>query len=96
LYNLLDEQMEFQLTDRLSFRRFVGLEVSHKVPDCNTIWNFKEKLKIENNTAKPVWQFIVVELGIFYRVRILPATITSFGASGDIPVAATYKIPTCP
>jgi FG-GAP-like repeat len=27
---------------------------------------------------------------------ILPATIASFGASGDIPVAATYKTPTCP
>jgi transposase, IS5 family len=52
LYNLSDEQMEFQLTDRLSFRRFVGLEFSHKVPDCNTIWNFKEKLKAGNNAEK--------------------------------------------
>jgi transposase, IS5 family len=52
LYNLSDEQMEFQLTDRLSFRRFVGLEFSHKVPDCNTIWNFKEKLKVDNNEEK--------------------------------------------
>lgn len=52
LYNLSDEQMEYQLTDRLSFRRFVGLEFSHKVPDCNTIWLFKEKLKEENNAEK--------------------------------------------
>jgi hypothetical protein len=27
---------------------------------------------------------------------ILPATIASFGFTGDIPVAATYKMPTCP
>ncbi len=52
LYNLSDEQTEFQLTDRLSFRRFVGLELSHKVPDTNTIWTFKEKLKVDDNERK--------------------------------------------
>ena len=52
LYNLSDEQTEFQLTDRLTFRRFVGLELSHKVPDTNTIWTFKEKLKATANERK--------------------------------------------
>lgn len=52
LYNLSDEQTEFQLIDRLSFRRFVGLELSHKVPDTNTIWTFKEKLKVNDNERK--------------------------------------------
>lgn len=52
LYNLSDEQTEFQLTDRLTFRRFVGLELSHKVPDTNTIWTFKEKLKANDNERK--------------------------------------------
>lgn len=52
LYNLSDEQTEFQITDRLSFRRFVGLELSHKVPDTNTIWTFKEKLKVDDNERK--------------------------------------------
>ena len=52
LYNLSDEQTEFQLTDRLTFRRFVGLELSHKVPDSNTIWTFKEKLKVDDNERK--------------------------------------------
>lgn len=52
LYNLSDEQMEFQLNDRLSFKRFTGLEFSHKVPDTNTIWTFKEKLKENANERK--------------------------------------------
>lgn len=52
LYNLSDEQMEFQLNDRLSFKRFTGLAFSHKVPDTNTIWNFKEKLKENDNERK--------------------------------------------
>lgn len=52
LYNLSDEQMEYQLVDRISFKRFTGLEFSHKVPDCNTIWNFKQGLTKDNNEKK--------------------------------------------
>ncbi len=52
LYNLSDEQMEFQLNDRLTFKRFTGLEFSHRVPDTNTIWLFKEKLKEKDNERK--------------------------------------------
>jgi IS5 family transposase len=52
LYNLSDEQMEFQLNDRLSFKRFTGLEFSHRVPDYNTIWNFKQSLSKEDNERK--------------------------------------------
>jgi hypothetical protein len=38
LYGLSDEQMEFQLLDRMSFKRFCGLEHSRTVPDRTTIW----------------------------------------------------------
>ncbi|CUI08768.1 Mobile element protein [Janthinobacterium sp. CG23_2] len=44
LFNLSDEQMEFQLLDRLSFQRFVGLRSSSQIPDRTTIWTFKERL----------------------------------------------------
>ena len=37
LYNLSDEQMEFQLLDRLGFQRFVGLRQSSQAPDRTTI-----------------------------------------------------------
>ena len=37
LYALSDEQAEFQLRDRLSFMRFVGLELHDAVPDAKTI-----------------------------------------------------------
>lgn len=52
LYNLSDEQMEYQLVDRISFKRFTGLEFSHRVPDCNTIWNFKQGLAKDDNEKK--------------------------------------------
>ena len=39
-YNLSEEETEFQILDRFSFQRFLGLSVSDKVPDENTIWLF--------------------------------------------------------
>src|SRR5208283_1881306 len=43
-YNLSDDQMEFQILDRMTFMRFLDLELSDKVPDSKTIWLFKETL----------------------------------------------------
>lgn len=44
LYNLSDQQMEFQIRDRLSFMRFLGLSLDGRVPDEKTIWLFKDTL----------------------------------------------------
>jgi len=43
-YNLSDEQTEYQFSDRLSFQKFAGWTVADKVPDANTIWDFREAL----------------------------------------------------
>lgn len=37
LYSLSDDQAEFQIQDRLSFMRFLGLGLGDKVPDAKTI-----------------------------------------------------------
>ena len=39
LYNLSDDAMEYQLRDRLSFMRFVGLGLEDAVPDAKTLWH---------------------------------------------------------
>lgn len=44
LYNLSDDQAEFQVRDRLSFQRFLGLSQEDKVPDAKTLWLFREQL----------------------------------------------------
>jgi transposase, IS5 family len=44
LYTLADDQTEYQLRDRLSFMRFVGLALEDRVPDAKTIWLFREQL----------------------------------------------------
>ena len=44
LYNLSDDQVEYQLRDRLSFMRFLGLGIEDKVPDAKTVWLYREQL----------------------------------------------------
>jgi IS5 family transposase len=44
LNNLSDEQVEYQVRDRLSFSRFLGLAIEDSIPDATTLWLFREKL----------------------------------------------------
>ncbi len=44
LYNLSDEQLEYQILDRTSFKIFLGLKKSDCVPDSKTYWHFREQL----------------------------------------------------
>lgn len=44
LFNLSNEQAEFQITDRHSFQRFIGIEANESAPDFTTIWKYEDKL----------------------------------------------------
>ncbi len=44
LYNLSDDQVEYQLRGRLSLMRFLGLGLDGKVPDAKTVWLYRERL----------------------------------------------------
>jgi IS5 family transposase len=48
LYNLSDERLEFQVLDRYSFSRFLGIQEGAKVPDATTIYRFREELANAN------------------------------------------------
>lgn len=45
LHNLSDDRIEYQIRDRLSFMRFLGLQLEDRVPDAKTVWLFRERLK---------------------------------------------------
>ena len=45
LNNLSDERIEYQIRDRLSFMRFLGLNLEDRVADAKTVWLFRETLK---------------------------------------------------
>jgi IS5 family transposase len=61
LYNIADEKTEYQINDRLSFQRFIGLRLKDKVPDAKTIWLFKEHLSI-NETADKLFEMFTRQL----------------------------------
>ena len=44
-YGLSYEGVEYQINDRLSFMRFLGVEIGDKLPSDSTIWDFKEAIK---------------------------------------------------
>ncbi len=44
LYNLSDDQIEYQVRDRLSFMRFLGLGLGDRVPEAKTVWHYREAL----------------------------------------------------
>jgi IS5 family transposase len=77
-FGLSDEQMEFQITDRFSFMRFLGFRTCDKVPDQNTIWNFREQLK-EGNVVKKLFERFRSELErqcmILNKGKIIDASI---------------------
>lgn len=60
LYCLSDEEMEFQLYDRLSFQRFVGIGYVDNVPDARTIWKFRERLGAKG--TKQIFELFFAEM----------------------------------
>lgn len=48
IYNLSDDQTEYQINDRMSFMRFLGLHLGDRVPDAKTIWLFRDALTKAN------------------------------------------------
>lgn len=52
LYNLSDDQVEYQIRDRHSFSRFVGLLPEARVPDAKTVWLYRERLRTGQLTQR--------------------------------------------
>ena len=80
LYELSDDQVEFQIRDRLSFMRFLGIQSFAEIPDSKTIWVFREKLTEKNLVKKLFDLFLkVLEAQGFNATKghIIDATIVS-------------------
>tara|TARA_B110000211_G_C13990345_1_gene513687 strand:- start:138 stop:1163 length:1026 start_codon:yes stop_codon:yes gene_type:complete len=54
LYNLSDEELEYQIRDRYSFCRFLGLQPEESVPDANTFWDYRQSL-IDHHLSKDLF-----------------------------------------
>ena len=47
-YNLSDDAVESAILDRLTFKRFLGLDMGNRIPDAKTIWLFRDQLQKQN------------------------------------------------
>lgn len=77
-YNLSDDSTEYAILDRLSFMRFLGLTLSHSVPDAKTIWNFKNELAkgdMVNKLFKKLDNRLDKEGVIIHKGKMADATI---------------------
>lgn len=69
LYQVSDLQLQFQITDRLSFKHFLGLTEADKSPDEKTFWAFREALT-KHELLKPLFDLFHASLdakGMFAR-----------------------------
>lgn len=67
-HNISDDGAEYMINDRLSFQRFLGMELGEKSPDAKTIWLFKEQLGKEG--MRELFDFFnekLVGLGVVKR-----------------------------
>jgi transposase, IS5 family len=78
-YGLGDTQVEYQIIDRLSFKKFLGLESGDKVPDEKTVWLFRENLTksgVIELLFKQFIQFLEENGLIFNEGKLVDASFT--------------------
>jgi IS5 family transposase len=61
LHNISDQQLEYQINDRQSFQRFLGLHLGSEVPDYTSVWRFREQLS-ESGAAKKLFDEFAAKL----------------------------------
>lgn len=78
-YGLSDEELEYQIYNRLDFQKF--LDFPKTVPDYSTIWRFREELT-EGNVIEEIWNElqrqitnhgIIIEKGVIQDARFIQA-----------------------
>ena len=55
LYNIGDDELEYQVNDRLSFMRFLHLGLEDTVPDAKTVWSFRAQLR-DHELVEPLFE----------------------------------------
>src|SRR5208282_1349730 len=60
-HGLSDPELEGALKDRLSFRRFLGVSLSERLPDHSSLWRFREQLA-ESGLAERAFTIITAQI----------------------------------
>jgi len=78
-YGLGDTQVEYQIIDRISFKKFLGLQSGDKVPDEKTVWAFRENLTksgVVELLFSQFIQFLEDKSLIFNEGKLIDASFT--------------------
>ena len=83
-HSLSDERTEYLIKDRLSFMRFLGLSLADRVPDANSIWNFREALTRARMDDRPAIEVLFRRFDAMLQVsgyamggQIIDATVVA-------------------
>jgi len=79
-YNMSDDQAEYQIRDRASFQRFLGVDIEDGAPDAKTIWLFRERLN-------------GLERDLFFRFELYLREIGLHAKGGQIIDATFVDVP---
>jgi len=66
LDQLIDDQIEYQVNNRMNFMRFLDITISDDVPDSKTVWNFREKL-IDLGIIDDLFSVFTENLGCVFK-----------------------------
>jgi len=93
LYNLSDEQMEYQLLDRMSYQRFCGLAQALNIPDRTTVWVFENRIGeagakalFEGVTAQLLKKGFIARGGQIIDATLVPAPKQHFSKDDKEPL----------
>lgn len=73
MYNLSHDQTEYQINDRISFMRFLGLGMGDRIPDAKTIWLYEDLL----SKAKQGKSFLTCFLKKYAKQAMLHVKVLS-------------------
>ena len=94
LHNLSDEQTEYLIRDRLSFIRFLDLELEDPVPDATTIWLFREALAqavIVQGFFGP-YSKRIAQLAISHRIGYMSSDRSAVVDGGLVSISANFPL----
>jgi IS5 family transposase len=90
-HGLSDPELEIALKDRLSFRRFLGVSLSERLPDHCSLWRFRQQLA-ESGLAERAFTIITAQIEragfVLKRGTLIDATLIRSAVNPPPPPAA--------
>jgi IS5 family transposase len=60
-FNLSDDQVEFEICDRISFMHFLKWTIADDIPDSKTVWHFRARI-VDLDLSKALFDLFINKL----------------------------------